>query len=193
MIDAREFAGLATTNMTWNMVVGLLHNSVDPRQTSPLPHCRFPSTGVVHMFRPVLPLAAALALVLAACSTTEPASSASTDTGMAADTSTSATASTDATTGATGGISSSTDASGATSSSSTGTTNSATSNCNADAARSVVGQTASADVIDQARTAAGAETARTLSPGQATTMEFNGSRLNLDVDASNKITNVRCG
>jgi len=25
MVDARDFAGLATTNMTWNMVIGVLH------------------------------------------------------------------------------------------------------------------------------------------------------------------------
>jgi uncharacterized protein (DUF2267 family) len=25
MVDARNFAGLATTNMTWNMVIGVLH------------------------------------------------------------------------------------------------------------------------------------------------------------------------
>ncbi|QNP42138.1 peptidase inhibitor I78 [Lysobacter terrestris] len=75
----------------------------------------------------------------------------------------------------------------------TTTTNSTVGGCNADAARSVVGQMASPDVIDQARLAAGAETARTLKPGQAVTMEFNGNRLNLDVDAGNTVTNVRCG
>jgi hypothetical protein len=57
----------------------------------------------------------------------------------------------------------------------------------------VVGQAATSTSIEQARSAAAAESVRTLKPGQATTMEFNGNRLNVDVDASNIITNVRCG
>lgn len=65
--------------------------------------------------------------------------------------------------------------------------------CNAEAARSVVGQVASAEVIEQARTAAGAEQARTLKPGQMVTMEYVAGRLNIDVDANNTITNLRCG
>ena len=65
--------------------------------------------------------------------------------------------------------------------------------CNAEAARRLVGQIATAEVVEQARSAAGAENARTLKPGQVVTMEFNPSRLNIDVDAGNTITNVRCG
>lgn len=65
--------------------------------------------------------------------------------------------------------------------------------CNAEAARSVVGQLATNETVEQARSAAGAETVRTLKPGQMVTMEYNASRLNIDVDAGNTITNVRCG
>lgn len=65
--------------------------------------------------------------------------------------------------------------------------------CDAEAARSVVGRDATAEVVEQARNAAGAEIARTLKPGQMVTMEFHPSRLNVDVDAGNTITNVRCG
>lgn len=65
--------------------------------------------------------------------------------------------------------------------------------CNAEAARNVVGQLASTEMVEQARSAAGAESARTLKPGQMVTMEYNASRLNIDVDAGNIITNVRCG
>ena len=65
--------------------------------------------------------------------------------------------------------------------------------CDPEAARSVVGQVATAEVVEQARSAAGAEIARTLKPGQMVTMEFHASRLNIDVDAGNTITNVRCG
>lgn len=65
--------------------------------------------------------------------------------------------------------------------------------CNAEAAKSFVGKTADATVVEQARTAAGAQMVRALKPGQMVTMEFRAGRLNLDVDANNVITNVRCG
>lgn len=65
--------------------------------------------------------------------------------------------------------------------------------CNADAARGFVGQVATADVVEQARKAAGAGIARTLKPGQVVTMEYRGDRLDIDVDASNVVTGVRCG
>ena len=65
--------------------------------------------------------------------------------------------------------------------------------CDADAARGVVGQVATADVVEKARLAAGAQLVRTLKPGQVVTMEYHNSRLNLDVNAGNVITNVRCG
>src|SRR5690606_22076298 len=65
--------------------------------------------------------------------------------------------------------------------------------CDADAARGVIGQAATAEVVEQARQAAGAELVRTLSPGQMVTMEYHFSRLNLDVDEANVITGVRCG
>ncbi|MGI8561135.1 MAG: I78 family peptidase inhibitor [Luteimonas sp.] len=65
--------------------------------------------------------------------------------------------------------------------------------CNADAARGMIGKTATADVVEQARIAAEAQIARTLKPGQMVTMEYHPSRLNIDVDDANRITNVRCG
>jgi hypothetical protein len=65
--------------------------------------------------------------------------------------------------------------------------------CDAEAARTVVGQVATTAVVEQARSAAGAAIARTLKPGQMVTMEFHPSRLNIGVDAGNTITNVRCG
>lgn len=65
--------------------------------------------------------------------------------------------------------------------------------CNADAARRHVGKPATAATVQTARTDAGASTARILKPGQMVTMEYQADRLNLDVDAANVITNVRCG
>lgn len=65
--------------------------------------------------------------------------------------------------------------------------------CDADAARGVIGQVATAERVEEARLAAGAQVARTLEPGQMVTMEYHPSRLNLDVDEANVVTQVRCG
>ena len=47
--------------------------------------------------------------------------------------------------------------------------------------------------LEQARKDSGAETVRTLKPNQAVTMEFNASRLNLDLDDTGVVTAIRCG
>lgn len=65
--------------------------------------------------------------------------------------------------------------------------------CNAEAARGHVGKVATAATVEAARKDAGANTARTLKPGQMVTMEYREGRLNVDVDARNVITGVRCG
>ncbi|MFZ5655773.1 MAG: I78 family peptidase inhibitor [Pseudomonadota bacterium] len=65
--------------------------------------------------------------------------------------------------------------------------------CNADAARSLVGQPATPANVERARQLAGARMARVLKPGQMVTMEFIEGRLNIDVDDRNVITHVRCG
>ena len=57
----------------------------------------------------------------------------------------------------------------------------------------VLGQEATADVVEQARSLAGADRVRTLAPDQMVTMEYHPSRLNLIVDGSNVIVEVRCG
>ncbi|MDH6593171.1 putative lipoprotein YajG [Variovorax sp. TBS-050B] len=65
--------------------------------------------------------------------------------------------------------------------------------CNADGARFAVGQQLSPQLEAAARVRAGAGTVRALKPGEAVTMELNGGRLNLDVDARGRVTDVRCG
>ncbi|MFD0739747.1 I78 family peptidase inhibitor [Lysobacter koreensis] len=66
--------------------------------------------------------------------------------------------------------------------------------CNPDAARAnALGKVATAAVVEQARKDAGARMARVLKPGQMVTMEYMEGRLNIDVDAGNVITNLRCG
>ena len=65
--------------------------------------------------------------------------------------------------------------------------------CDAEAARDAIGKVATAEVVEQARRAAGAEVVRTLEPGQMVTMEYHPGRLNIDVDEQNVILDVRCG
>ena len=65
--------------------------------------------------------------------------------------------------------------------------------CSAGPAQSVVGQQATASVMEQARQRSGALMARILRPGQAVTKEVDAERLTLEVDAQGRIVAVRCG
>lgn len=65
--------------------------------------------------------------------------------------------------------------------------------CNAGAVQSLVGEQATDAVVEQARIDAGADAARTLSPGQVVTMEYRAGRLNVDIDDNDTITSLRCG
>lgn len=65
--------------------------------------------------------------------------------------------------------------------------------CQAEAARFAVGQAISPQLAEQARAKSGARSVRVIRPGQMVTMEFDESRLNLDVDAAGKVAAVRCG
>jgi hypothetical protein len=65
--------------------------------------------------------------------------------------------------------------------------------CDASQVQGLVGQKADDAVAEQARSDAGAKHVRVLKPGQMVTMEFDGERLNLEVDAEGRITSVRCG
>lgn len=66
-------------------------------------------------------------------------------------------------------------------------------NCEASGATWAVGQHATDRVVERARLAAGAETARVVRPDEAVTMEFNAQRLNLEVDERGVVQDVRCG
>lgn len=65
--------------------------------------------------------------------------------------------------------------------------------CDAGNAQSAVGQAASQDVVDKAVRDSGSSTARVIKPGEAVTMDFREDRLNIEVDAGNMVTAVRCG
>lgn len=65
--------------------------------------------------------------------------------------------------------------------------------CDASQVQGLVGKAADEATVEQARIDAGATRARVLKPGQAVTMEFDGARLNLEVDADDKVVALRCG
>ncbi len=65
--------------------------------------------------------------------------------------------------------------------------------CDDSQAQWAIGKQVTDADVEQARKDSGAESARTLKPDQAVTMEFNGNRLNLDVDVAGLVTSIRCG
>jgi len=65
--------------------------------------------------------------------------------------------------------------------------------CDAAPAQFAVGRPQTAPLVEEVRQRSGAYIARVLRPNQAVTMEFNAERVNVIVDAENKVTAVRCG
>jgi hypothetical protein len=65
--------------------------------------------------------------------------------------------------------------------------------CNSAGAEFAIGHVAGEALSSQAAARAGAARVRVLRPGQMVTLEFDASRLNLDVDASGRVIRVRCG
>ena len=73
------------------------------------------------------------------------------------------------------------------------TTDTGHSRCEAKAAQFTVGKVASPELLEQARTRAGAQNARFLSPNDMVTLEYRSDRLNLSTDANKVVTRVNCG
>ncbi len=65
--------------------------------------------------------------------------------------------------------------------------------CNAPAAQFLVGQPYGASTLAQALAAAGADTVRLLHPDSMITKEYRMGRLNVVVDAANRVVRVDCG
>lgn len=65
--------------------------------------------------------------------------------------------------------------------------------CDASQLQTLVGQKLTDALSEQAREDAKAKSVRVLKPDQMVTMEYNGDRLNLDVDADGVVTAARCG
>ncbi len=65
--------------------------------------------------------------------------------------------------------------------------------CDPVQAQWLVGTTPTDAEMEQARTDAGAQSLRRLRPNEMVTMEFNDTRLNLEVDEAGVVQSVRCG
>lgn len=65
--------------------------------------------------------------------------------------------------------------------------------CDAAAAQFLVGQPFGADTLQRALAAAGADEARMLRPDSMVTKEYKIGRLNVVVDANQRVTAIHCG
>jgi hypothetical protein len=65
--------------------------------------------------------------------------------------------------------------------------------CNTADAQFAIGREADPALVESARVAAHAGTARVLRPGQMVTMEHNAARLTIYVDESNVVRRMKCG
>lgn len=65
--------------------------------------------------------------------------------------------------------------------------------CDASGAQFAVGQPMTPQLEAAVRARASAASARVLKPGQPATMDFNPARVNVDLDARNRVKAVRCG
>ena len=65
--------------------------------------------------------------------------------------------------------------------------------CDAAPAQFAVGHPQTAPLVEEVRQRSGSYIARVLRPNQAVTLEFSAERVNVVVDAENKVTAVRCG
>ena len=65
--------------------------------------------------------------------------------------------------------------------------------CNAAPAQGLVGRQSSPALAEEARRLSGARVWRWLRPGQIVTMEYRADRLNLHLDAGEKVERIVCG
>ena len=65
--------------------------------------------------------------------------------------------------------------------------------CDASGAEFAIGKQGSAQLLEQARTSSGSQTARILKPHDVVTLEYRSDRLNLNVDDKGVVTRVNCG
>ena len=68
-----------------------------------------------------------------------------------------------------------------------------TGTCNANWAQPLVGRSASTEVGVEAVRLSGARGIRWIRPGDAVTMDYRPDRLNIELDANNRVAAIRCG
>ena len=65
--------------------------------------------------------------------------------------------------------------------------------CDAAGGQFAIGQQASAALLAQAKSKAGAQEARFVGPNEMVTLEYRSTRVNLNTDAAGKVMRVSCG
>ena len=65
--------------------------------------------------------------------------------------------------------------------------------CDASRAQSLLGRQATGDLGAEALRLSGAGTLRWIPPGAMVTMDYREDRLNIELDAQNRVTRIRCG
>ena len=65
--------------------------------------------------------------------------------------------------------------------------------CDATKAQFAIGERASEELLNRARVAAGARTARFIRPNEPITLEFSTARLNLNLNDKDVVQSVTCG
>jgi hypothetical protein len=66
-------------------------------------------------------------------------------------------------------------------------------NCNADAGQFALGQVYTERIAEAVRSRSGARVARPLRPGQMVTLEYAADRINIRLDAADRVIGVACG
>jgi hypothetical protein len=65
--------------------------------------------------------------------------------------------------------------------------------CDAKGTEWAIGQLADEALVTRVRTETHSKGVRVIKPGMAVTMDYREDRVNIDVDANNRVTKVRCG
>ena len=65
--------------------------------------------------------------------------------------------------------------------------------CNAAPVQDLIGRTASQELGQEAVRRSGAQVLRWIPPGGMVTMDYRPDRLNIELDAQNRVTALRCG
>ncbi|MBS7426311.1 hypothetical protein KHW15_10825 [Pseudomonas syringae] len=65
--------------------------------------------------------------------------------------------------------------------------------CDAGLAQFAIGKQASIDLLSQVRARSGSQDARILGPDDMVTLEYRSERVNVNTDASGKVTRINCG